>query len=72
MKVNSIILKSELEFREYITYNSEEILKIFIFEDKLDNLIFFYCFTNDSMIAVKENLIKPFSYYKEIYGLLSQ
>ena len=69
---NSIIFKNELEFREYITYNSEEILKIFIFEDELDNIIFFYAFTNDLIVAAKENMLKPFSYYEEIYKLLSK
>ena len=71
MITKTIILKNELEFREYITYNSEEILKIYIFEDYLDNTIFFYSFTNDTIVATKEIKEKPFYYYKEIYSLLS-
>ena len=68
-----IILKNEEEFRSYIYLNSKKILKIIIFEDSLESIVCFYCFTNDSlMIVVKEYISKNFIYYKRIYKYLAK
>ena len=45
------VLKSELEFRKYIILNSNLISKIIIFEDSLEGITYFYCFSNDEVIA---------------------
>ena len=73
MKYKGIILSSELDFREYLIQNFENISKIFIFEDSLDNIIYFYCFFNNYIfIATKEKLEKTFFYYKNLYNQLAQ
>ena len=64
MKLNTHILSSELEFRNYIQKDIENIIKIIIFEDILDKTIFFYCFmNNNTIIATKESTLNNFSSY---------
>ena len=71
--MNTIILNTELEFRNYIIKNINNILQIILFEDELDQIIFFYCFfQNDIIIATKEPACKNFSFYKKTYHLLNQ
>ena len=73
MKIKNIILNSESEFRKYIISNSDDILKIFVFEDSLDPIIFFYCFfSNGLIIATKEPSTKEFLYYNKIYTQLTR
>lgn len=64
--MDTFILNSELEFRNYIISFSNEIMKIIIFEDTLDNIIYFYCFTRKLILATKESN-KPFVDYVSIY-----
>lgn len=66
--MNTIIFDSEIKFRKYLIKNSEDIISIILFEDKLDNTIFFYCFMNNNLIlASKNSSINNFEYYLEIY-----
>lgn len=66
--MNTIIFDSELEFRNYLIENSESIISIMLFEDKLDNVIYFYSFTKNSLIiATKELSIKNYDYYNKKY-----
>ena len=67
--MDTFILNNEKEFRDYIISFSNEIMKIIIFEDSLDNITYFYCFTKKLILATKD-ILKPFSYYKEIYSKL--
>ena len=68
MKLNTHILSSELEFRNYIQKDIENIIKIIIFEDILDKTIFFYCFmNNNTIIATKESTLNNFSSYVKLY-----
>lgn len=67
----SYIFNSELEFRNYIILNIEDVDKIWIFEDDLDHMIFFYCFLLDgSFIATKELSTNNFDSYKKVYKKL--
>lgn len=52
--MDTFILNNELDFRNYIIKHKNEIMKIIIFEDNLDNIIFFYCFTKKIILASKE------------------
>lgn len=66
--MNTIIFDSELEFRNYLIENSESIISIMLFEDKLDNVIYFYSFAKNSLIiASKELSIKNYDYYNKKY-----
>lgn len=72
MNSKFIIFKYEREFRNYIINNYKNINKIIIFEDSLDNVIYFYCFTlNNIVISCKENNIKNILYYEKVYLMLS-
>ena len=67
------VLKSELEFRKYIILNSNLISKIIIFEDSLEGITYFYCFSNDEVIAATKELSSNiFSKFREIYVKLSK
>lgn len=69
--MKTIILNSELVFRNYIIRRVEFIDKIIIFGDTLDNNIFFYCFMHDgTIIATKELELNRFSYYVNVYNFL--
>ena len=73
MEFESIIFKSELEFRNYVVQNIKDISKIIVFEDILENNLYFYCFINESIIVgTKEQSIKRFDFYKEIYQSLTK
>ena len=73
MKYKSIIFDSELKFREYLIQNFEQIYKLFVFEDSLDNVIYFYCFFNNYvMIAAKEKVKSNFCYYAKLYKELAK
>ena len=73
MGLNTIIFNSESEFRKYITLNAKDIAQIFIFEDELDQVIFFYCFTKkDLVVATKAPSSKSFFSYKEVYQKLAK
>lgn len=66
--MDTIIFDSEVKFRKYLIKNSENISNIIIFEDSLDNTIFFYSFTTNNLIlASKNSLNNNFEYYLKIY-----
>lgn len=52
--MDTFIINSELEFRNYILKYKDYIKKIIIFEDSLDNIVYFYLFTNNTILATKE------------------
>ena len=67
--MNTIIFKNELLFRISIINNKDIIDKIYVYEDNLDNIIFFYCFTiNNTIFAAKETSNNNYSYYQKIYN----
>ena len=69
MKIRTIILSSEIEFRNYVISNYPNISQVIIFEDILDGVSFFYCFFKDgTIIATKEFMYKPFSHFRKIYS----
>ena len=68
--MDTFLLDSELNFRDYITKNINKIMKIIIFEDDLDNIIYFYCFCSKYILATKENN-KDFNYFLKIYKELN-
>jgi len=73
MELKTIILNSEVELRDYVAKSSHNITQIIVFEDALDNTIFFYCFTKNGLIyACKEPSAKKFRYYKKIYKQLAK
>lgn len=68
MPLQNTIFNSELSFREYLINNSNNIKKIYLFEDKLDNIIYFYCFFLDrSVIAAYKKNLDNFDYYCTLY-----
>ena len=68
MELKCIIFDSELEFRKYVIQYSTSIQRIIIFEDSLEQFIFFYCFFEDNVIAAaKELSTKNFSSFKSSY-----
>ena len=68
MEFKCIIFDSELEFRKYVIQYSKELRRIIIFEDTLDEFIFFYCFMKDNtIVATKELSTKNFSSFKSSY-----
>ena len=69
--MNTIIFNSEIEFRNYLIDHSDNIINVMLLEDRLDNVIYFYSFTNDSLIiAAKESSIKNYDYYNKKYRKL--
>ena len=76
MEVKTIILDSELEFRDYVVHYSRDIKLIVIFEDILDYTIFFYCFTKKGdIVASKEpsriNFLKVKNNYIQLANKLN-
>ena len=72
MKIRSILLSSELEFRNYVISNSQNISQVIIFEDILDCVSFFYCFCKDgTIVATKEFMCKSFSFFRKTYNDVS-
>ena len=73
INIKTIILNNEVEFRNYINSHKLEIKKLYLFHDKLDNIIYFYCILlNNTIIATKEIFNNNYSYYKNIYiGIIS-
>ena len=70
--INTIILNSEIEFRNFITKNMYNITKTIIFEDILDEIIFFYAFmSNNTIIATKEKSTNNFSFYVKLYNFIA-
>ena len=73
MGLTTIIFNSESEFRKYIILNAKYVAQIFVFEDELDHVIFFYCITkNHLIVATKEPSSKNFFSYKENYEKLAE
>ncbi len=64
--MDTFILKSEIELRKYINSHKNIIMKIIVFEDTLDNVVYFYCFTKNIMLATKE--FKKFECFINIYN----
>jgi len=54
--MKTIILENELYFRYYLLKNINKIKKIYITYDNLDNIIYFYSFMDNILIATKENI----------------
>ena len=68
MELQTIVLNSEYVFRNYVISNLRNIYEIIIFEDSLDNVIFFYILTKDGfIIAAKDKDIKKFYFFKKLY-----
>ena len=63
--MDTFILNSELKLRNYINNYSDEIMKIILFEDSLDNIVYFYCYTKKILLTTKDYL--SFDYYYNIY-----
>lgn len=72
MKINSIVFNSEIEFRESVIYNYNYIDKIYIFEDSLDNIIYFYCFLYNKSFFATKTYNNDFIYYSTIYKKLQK
>ena len=72
MELKTIILSSEEEFRNYIISNSSNIYKFIIFEDALNNVIFFYCFDKNRVIISTKEYRKNFSFFKNKYLSLAK
>lgn len=69
MKIRTVILSSEVEFRNYVISNSQNISQVIIFEDILDCVSFFYCFCKDgTIVATKEFMCKSFSFFRKTYN----
>ena len=69
--MDTIIFDSELKFRKHLIKNYNDIQNIILFEDRLDDVIYFYCFTNNELIlSTKKSSIKDFEYYSNIYQKL--
>jgi len=67
MKYNYIEFNSELKFRNFVLNNINNIEKLYVFEDTLDEIIFFYCITiNNNIVATKEKS-NYFDDYSNIY-----
>lgn len=64
-KIN--IFDSELEFRNNVILITKRISQIYVFEDVLDSVIFFYCFLEDASVFATKDFSADFSYYREIY-----
>ena len=72
MEFECIIFNSELEFRKYVIQHVKNIQRVLVFEDELDQMIFFYCFTKGHIyVSTKELSIKDFSSFKETYSHLA-
>ena len=65
----TIIFDNELEFRKYILKNNINV--IYLSKDVGDNIIFFYGFSNDFLIAAKIREIENYNLYENIYNTLS-
>lgn len=71
MEFKSIIFESELEFRNYVEQNRKDISKIIVFEDILENNIYFYGFIQESlMVAAVEHAMDKFDFYEKVYQSL--
>ena len=62
-----MILNSEIEFRNYIVSNQKDISNIIIGYDSLDEVIYFYSYIYETIIATKINST-DFLYYTNIYN----
>lgn len=72
MEIKTIIFGSEPEFRDYVIRHSKDIIRIVIFEDKLDNKIFFYCFmTKRLIVATSEPLTITYEFFHKAYITLA-
>ena len=68
MKYRCIVLKSEIDFYKYIIMNYNLVDRIFVFEDTLDNIIFFYAILQDNtFIGAKEVANNNYLNYYEKY-----
>ena len=68
-----IIFRSELVFRKFVILNLDQITQVLVFEDVLDQTIFFYCFYHKELLAAtKEISSNNFEKYKEKYIKLAK
>ena len=67
MKLNSIVYKSEIDFRNFVLHNINNIDKLYVFEDVLDKIIFFYCITKNNYYVSSKVESSSFNIYKRIY-----
>ena len=73
MEQKTIVLNSELEFRESLTQNTCEITQIIVVKSLLDQTIYFYYYTKDgTTYTTKETSLKKFSFYKKIYKRIAE
>lgn len=68
--MDTFILKSEIELRNYINSHKNLITKIIVFEDTPDNVVYFYCFTKNMIVATKE--FNKFECFIDIYNNIYQ
>ena len=72
MQFKCTIYNSELEFRKQIESNSLSINKMYVYEDTLSNVIYFYAFIEEkTMIATKEIADNNYLYYYQLYKELN-
>ncbi len=69
--MKTIILENELFFRYYLLKNINKITKIYITYDNLDNIIYFYSFIDNILIATKEKFNNK-NYFKIYQKLFNQ
>lgn len=69
--MHTIVFDSEKEFRKYLIKNYKDIINVILLEDKLENIIFFYSFTNNNLIiASKHSSTTDFEFFYKIYQKL--
>lgn len=69
--MHTIVFNSEKEFRKYLIKNYEDIINVILLEDKLNNYIFFYSFTNNNLIITSEHSsLTNFDYFSKTYQKL--
>ena len=73
MDLEMIVLNSEPKFRYYVVLNYQSIDRIIIFADRLENVIFFYCYQTDNFIvAASEYMYRNFSFYQKTYSRIAR
>ena len=65
--MDTIILNSELEFQEYVITHQDDIISIVIAYDKLEEIMLFYSFL-DNLIVATAKKTKDYSHYLKTYN----
>lgn len=73
METKTIVLNSEFEFRESLTQNSCNITQIMVVKCPLEQMVYFYYYTETGYIyTAKELSLKNFSFYKKMYKRITK